>query len=113
MLEALAPSLLERIKAEPVMGSEGVGFTRFTIHAFLGETDKAITELKKCVDAGWLVGWWGLKDGGFDPNYAAVIADPRFVELYADIENRVRLMREDFFAHPELPAQLQIQKGSK
>ena len=58
--------------------------------------------------AGWLAGWWGLKDGSFDSSYAAVIADPRFVKIYADIEARVKKMREDFFAHPELPEELRI-----
>ncbi|MGH8033579.1 MAG: hypothetical protein ACREO9_00025, partial [Lysobacterales bacterium] len=94
---------LERISGKPITSLDGIGFTRFAIHAFLGETDAAIVALQEALDAGWLAGWWGLKSGDFDPNYAAVIADPRFVTLYAEIEARVKSMREDFFAHPELP----------
>jgi hypothetical protein len=94
---------LVRVAAEPIIGNEGIGFLRFTLHAFLGETDAAIAALEDAIKAGWLAGWWGLKAGAFDPKYAAVIADPRFVKLYAEIENRVRQMREDFLAHPDLP----------
>jgi hypothetical protein len=106
--ERLLRNVLERVKAEPIQGINGMGFTRFTIHAFLGESEAAIAELEAAVKAGWGLGWWGLKDGGFDPNYAAVVADPRFVKLYGEIEARVKKTREDFFAHPELPEASQI-----
>ena len=94
---------LARTAEDPIIGDEGIGFLRFTLNAFLGDTDAAIVALEEVVKAGWLHGWWALKTGAFDPNYAAVIADPRFVTLYAEIENRVRQMREDFHANPELP----------
>jgi TolB-like protein len=95
--------LLARTAEAAIIGDQGIGFLRFTLNAFLGETDAAIAALEEAVKAGWLQGWWALKSGTFDPNYAAVIADPRFVTLYAQIENRVRQMREDFQANPELP----------
>jgi len=44
-----------------------------------------------------------LKDGAFDPEYKAVIADPRFESLYQHITARVDDMREAFLANPELP----------
>jgi len=101
--------LLERIAAAPVRGDDdGIGFTRFNLYAFLGETDAAIAALEEAVKQGQVQGWWGLKAGAFDPNYAAVLADPRFVKLYAEIENRVRQMREDFLAHPDLPEGMEV-----
>jgi tetratricopeptide (TPR) repeat protein len=100
---------LARIAAEPVKGDyEGSGFMRFTLHAFLGETDAAIAALEEAVKAGWLPGWWGLKAGAFDPNYAAVMADPRFERLYGELEDRVKRMREDFLAHPDLPEGMKV-----
>ena len=69
----------------------------------LGETDLAIAALQEAVGAGWLVGWWGLNSGDFDPAFAGVTADPRFIEVFTEIENRVSRMRADFLAHPELP----------
>jgi hypothetical protein len=94
---------LARIAAMPIKGDEGIGFLRFILHAFLGETNAAIAELDAAVESGFLQGWWRLKEGAFDPRYAAVLADPRFVKLYAEIESRVQHMREDFHAHPDLP----------
>jgi hypothetical protein len=101
--DRILQDFLVRIAAAPVRGDDGIGFTRFNLYAFLGETDAAIVALEDAVKAGQLQGWWGLKAGAFDPNYAAVLADPRFVKLYAGIENRVRQMREDFLARPDLP----------
>jgi len=100
---------LGRIRDVPVNGKDGIGFTRFTIHAFLGETDAAIAALEEAMRAGWLPGWWGLKDGDFDPDYARVVADPRFISLYAEIRNRVRRMREDYRAKPGLPDGVKVQ----
>ncbi len=99
---------LAKIAAEPIKGDDGIGFMRFTLHAFLGETDAAIAALEAAVKAGWLPGWWGLKSGSFDPKYAAVLADPRFVKLYAEIERRVTRMREDFLANPDLPEGMEV-----
>jgi hypothetical protein len=69
----------------------------------LGETDEAITELQRVVDSGWLSGWWILKSGEFDPNYAAVTADPRFVALNQGIEQHVAELRANYLENPELP----------
>jgi TolB-like protein/Flp pilus assembly protein TadD len=87
------------------------GFTVFTIHAFLGETDQAIEALQRAVDSGWLLGWWGLTFGDFDDNYAAVLADPRFEALHEEITSRVGQMRESFRANPDLPRELLLEAG--
>jgi TolB-like protein len=78
-------------------------WTEFTILAMLGETEAALAELEAVVDSGYIYQWYMLKDGAFDPDYAAVIADPRFEALYARITDRVDTMREAFFANPALP----------
>jgi adenylate cyclase len=79
------------------------GWTEFTILAMLGETDAALAALEKALDSGYIYQWYMLKDGVFDPDYAAVIADPRFEALYTRITARVDQMREAFLANPELP----------
>ncbi|HET6565288.1 MAG TPA: hypothetical protein VFG52_07740, partial [Xanthomonadales bacterium] len=107
--EAALRQLLLDISGRSITRPEGIGFTRFTIHAFLGDTDAAIAALEEAVNAGWLPGWWGLKLGAFDSNYARVIADPRFQNIYAKLENRVRQLREDYYANPELPAEFKNQ----
>jgi TolB-like protein len=80
-------------------------FIPFTIHAMLGETDAAIAALQTAVDANvpwaWW-GWWALKDGAFDPDYAAVLADPRYQAIYAGMESKLSAMRESYQANPEL-----------
>jgi len=96
--------LLHDIADKPIAGSNGIGFTRFTIHAFLGDTDAAIAALEEALAAGWLSGWWGLRLGEFDANYARVVADPRFETIYGQIEGRVMRMRENYLANPELSA---------
>jgi TolB-like protein len=86
-------------------------FTRFTVFAFLGETDAAIDALEHSIEAGWVLQWWGLKDAAaFDANYAAVVADPRFQMLYEKIVGRVTAMRESFESNPDLPLEL-LQKA--
>jgi len=80
-----------------------IGFMRFTILAMLGETGQALDTLQAAMESGYLEQWYALKDGAFDPDYAAVVADPRFEELYARITARVDDFRAAFFANPELP----------
>jgi hypothetical protein len=63
------------------------------------------------VNAGWLPGWWGLKFGVFDENYAAVLEDPRFTDLYDQILARVTEMRESFRANPNLPQDVLLESG--
>jgi hypothetical protein len=103
--------ILPRIAEEPIRGGRGKGFTEFTIHAFLGETDAAIRALQTAVDEAWLPGWWSLKFGAFDANYAAVLEDPRFEPLYLRIVSRVAEMRESFRANPDLPEALLLEAG--
>lgn len=109
--ERLLRVLLDRIAGQPVRGAHGQGFTEFTIHAFLGETDAAIAALQTAVDEGWLPGWWSLEHGAFDANYAAVLADPRYKRLYREIDSRVADLRESFRANPDLPRERLLEAG--
>ena len=81
-------------------------FIPFTIHAMLGETDAAIAALQAAVEAdlpwAWW-GWWALGDGAFDPDYAAVLADPRYQAIYDGMQARLTAMRESYETNPELP----------
>jgi TolB-like protein len=103
--------LLLRIAEEPDHSFGKMGFAEFTVHAFLGETDRAIEALQAAVDDGHLLGWWGLTFGDFDNNYAAVLADPRFERLHEEIIGRVTEMRESFRANPDLPRELLLEAG--
>jgi TolB-like protein len=81
-----------------------IGLTRFTVEALLGNTEAALVALQAAMDQGWPWQWWGLKTAAkFDANYAAVVADPRFEQLYAQIQQRVTEARESFLADPDLP----------
>jgi hypothetical protein len=62
-----------------------------------------LNELAAVVDSGYLFQWYALKDGAFDPDYAVVIADPRFQALYARITARVDELREAYLEQPDLP----------
>jgi len=86
-------------------------FVPFALHAFLGNTEAAISALRNAVDAGNYRGWWGLRDGTFDGEYAAVWANPRCQELMREIERRVTVQREAYFADPNLPMEAQLQAG--
>jgi len=92
-----------RSTEEGTFSSLQMDWTVFTIHAMLGETDLALRELEARVNSGYLYKWWALKDGAFDPDYAAVLADPRFEQLYARITARVDELREGYLANPEPP----------
>lgn len=77
-------------------------WTDFAVLAFLGETEAALAELEQQVEGGIVAGWWALTEGAFDPNYAAVMAEPRFEAAYARILTIVADQRAGFLAQPEL-----------
>jgi len=109
--EAEMRAYLRELEPAPVSGQQGSGFIPFALHAFLGERDAAIEALRKAADAGFTKGWWGLKDGGFDSDYAAVLADPRYQELLGRIEAMVTTQRQAYFDNPDPPLELQIAAG--
>lgn len=97
-------ALLEQVASIPVTGQvDAMGFAEFTILAFLGRADDALQALEAAIDAGYMHKWWTLKDGAFDPEYAKVIADPRFEVLYRQLQDRAGRMKSGFLQQPELP----------
>jgi len=78
-------------------------WTQFTILAFLGDTEAALAELQSVVESGYVYQWYQLKDGGFDPDYAGVLTDPRFEQLYDRVTGKVDELRASFNAQPDLP----------
>ena len=83
---------LDHIRNPQVVGRTG-GLPRieFATLAMLGDTQAALDALERAVDQGRIYQWWSFRDGAFDPDYAAVIADPRFEAL----EDRIRVRVED------------------
>ena len=81
-------------------------WSEFTLLAMLGETEAALDVMERVVDSGYVYMWWALRDGAFDPDYAKVIAAPRFESLYQRLVERVDAQRESFLAQPELPEEL-------
>jgi hypothetical protein len=76
-----------------------------------GETEAALTELEALAAKGWSEDWWLLEALNFDPDVAAVTADPRFQAVNARLQERVRRMRENYLANPELPEDLRRRAG--
>ncbi len=94
---------LDRLGSPDFIDRDG-GMPRieFAALAMLGETESALAALERAVDQGRLYQWWSLRDGGFDPDYAAVIADPRFEALEKRIQARVADQRKALERQPEL-----------
>jgi TolB-like protein len=95
---------LEQTADLPVVGQEGIGFGRFFAWAVLGDADAALAELDLAIEAGYSNDWWTLDLLDADPDFAKVIADPRFAAIRGKLEDRIRPMRESYLANPELPA---------
>lgn len=101
--EAQLRSFLDHIRHSPRIEREG-GLPRieFTTLAMLGETAAALDALERAVDQGRLYQWWSLRDGSFDPDYAAVIAEPRFEALERRIQRTIEDQRTALELQPQL-----------
>jgi hypothetical protein len=102
---------LNTVRDSPPNGIGGLGFARFLALAVQGETGAALAELEAVAALGWSEDWWLLEALNFDPDVAAVTADPRFQAVNARLQERVRRMREDYLANPELPEDLRRRAG--
>ena len=102
---------LNTVRDSPPNGIGGLGFARFLALAVQGETGAALAELEAVAALGWSEDWWLLEALNFDPDVAAVTADPRFQAVNARLQERVQRMREDYLANPELPEDLRRRAG--
>jgi hypothetical protein len=102
---------LETAKDAPANGFGGLGFGRFLALAVQGQSAAALAELEAVAAMGWSEDWWLLEALNFDPDVAEVTADPRFQAVNARLQERVRRMREDYLANPELSEDLRRRAG--
>jgi hypothetical protein len=102
--QALLRAYLDHIRDSRVVDTVG-GLPRieFTTLAMLGHAEAALDALERAVDQGRVYQWWSFRDGAFDPDYAAVIAEPRFEALEARIQVKVDGLRQALEQQPELP----------
>jgi hypothetical protein len=84
-------------------GGGNLNWSLFSVHAMRGDLEEALQALDAAMASGDLRFWWALPLGGFDPAYAAVLADPGFQQRYARLKARVEQQRAAFLARPELP----------
>ncbi|HEX9172131.1 MAG TPA: tetratricopeptide repeat protein, partial [Telluria sp.] len=96
---------LEQTAELPVVGEEGIGFGRYFAWAVLGDADAALNELDSAIESGYAHDWWTLDLLDADPDFAKVIADPRFAAIRGRLEDRIRPLRESYLANPELPSE--------
>jgi hypothetical protein len=108
---ALLDGLLESAADAPVADAEGASFSRFMALAVKDEQEEALAELQAVAGQGWTGDWWLLDALEFDPDYARLMEDPRFQATRAQVEKRVRDMRESYLANPEPPAEQLARAG--
>ncbi|MGH8033580.1 MAG: hypothetical protein ACREO9_00030, partial [Lysobacterales bacterium] len=78
--DRLLRKFLEQTGTVPIMGDEGLGFTRFTAHAFLGETDAAIAALEEALRIGESMEV-RLAPVGTEPNTTSVFGESVGLEI--------------------------------
>jgi len=76
----------------------GLGWSKFIAHALLGERQAALDELGRIADTPYHHRWYDLKTYSFDPDYAAVVGEPRFVAIFSRIRSRADSMREEYLS---------------
>jgi tetratricopeptide (TPR) repeat protein len=73
-----------------------VGWSRFMAWALLGERQAALNELERIAGTPNHHRWYDLETWSFDPDYAEVLGDPRFVAAFDRIKARADRMREEY-----------------
>jgi len=74
------------------------GWSKFIAHALIGERHAALAEFERIADTPYHHRWYDLKTYSFDPDYAAVVGEPRFVATFSRIKSRADSMREQYLS---------------
>jgi hypothetical protein len=82
----------DEVTGEPVRS----GWSRLIAQALIGERQAALDELERIAGTPYHHRWYDLKTYSFDPDYAAVVGDPRFVANFGRIRARAGSLREAY-----------------
>jgi TolB-like protein len=98
-----ADQLLQRHLAyleseEVTAASKRFGWARFIALALAGKVDAALEELDRIAGSPYHHRWYDLQTYSFDPDYAAVVDDPRFVAIFGRIRSRADSMRKEYLS---------------
>jgi len=75
-----------------------IGWSRFIAQALLGERESALDELERIAGTPYHHRWYDVDTYSFDPDYAALVGDPRFVAIFSRIKARAKTMHEEYLA---------------
>lgn len=75
-----------------------IGWSRFIAQALLGERESALDEIERIAGTPYHHRWYDVDTYSFDPDYAALVGDPRFVAIFGRIKARAKTMHEEYLA---------------
>jgi TolB-like protein/tetratricopeptide (TPR) repeat protein len=75
-----------------------IGWSRFVALALIGERNAALEELDRIAGTPYQHRWYDLKTFSFDPDYAAIVGEARFVAIFDRIRARADSMREEYLS---------------
>ncbi len=94
--DRLLEQSLSALTASPLPGTHEYAPHDARIRALLGDTDEALTSLKKAVESGWRKDWWYYLE--HDPAFLALRDDPQFEviksRVAADIAAQLERLNE-------------------
>jgi tetratricopeptide (TPR) repeat protein len=82
--DLLLKRAFQRIHAFPRLGWDGYGISDVKIYALRGDTQKALSALRKAIDEGWRALWWYYLK--FDPTLESLHDEPEYQAMIAEIE---------------------------
>ncbi|HLU07545.1 MAG TPA: hypothetical protein VKZ91_13380 [Woeseiaceae bacterium] len=90
---------LELIRDAPRLGTFGYGIRDVQIYALLGRREDAIAAFREALDEGYrgsvVFDGWPLT---IDPYLDAIRDDPRFIEMVAELDSHLAVMRDRLYA---------------
>jgi len=88
---------LAYLEAEAVTnGPLRLGWSRFILLALISKGDAALKELDRIANTPYHHRWYDLDTYVFDPDYAVVLGDPRFLAILGRIRARADSMRAEY-----------------